>query len=126
MSTEFSASDERVDATTHVVTVEGEVDIFTAPELKERIAGAIDAGGEVIVVNLARTTFVDSSSLGVLISAHRRLHGSGGRLIIACDVAPVLKTFKIAGLDAVLELHADRDAALAARHGPVPPGKAAA
>jgi anti-sigma B factor antagonist len=125
MSTGFSASDERVDATTHVVTVEGEVDIFTAPELKERIAAAIDAGGEVVVVDLAGTTFIDSSSLGVLISAHRRLRGGGGRLIVACDVRAVINTFKITGLDTVLELHRDRDAALAARRAPAPPDDAA-
>ncbi len=126
MSTEFSAADEQVDPKTHVVAVAGEIDIFTAPEFKERISGAIDAGREVVVVDLAGTTFVDSSSLGVLISAHRRLRDRGGRLIIACDVAPVLNTFKITGLDTVLELHKDRDAALAAREGPAPPDEAAA
>ena len=126
MSSEFSASDEQVDATTHVVTAEGEIDIFTAPEFKERIARAIDAGREVVVVDLAGTTFIDSSSLGVLISAHRRLRQRDGRLIIACDVAPVLNTFKITGLDTVLELHRDREAALAAREGPAPPDQAAA
>src|SRR4051812_42698663 len=113
MSTEFSSADERVDATTHVVTVAGEIDIFTAPEFKDRIAGAIDAGGEVTIVDLAGTTFIDSSSLGVLISAHRRLRGRGGRLIIACDVPAVRNTFKITGLDSVLELHKDRASALA-------------
>jgi anti-sigma B factor antagonist len=126
VSTEFSAADEQVDATTHVVTVEGEIDIFTAPEFKERITRAIDAGREVVVVDLAGTTFIDSSSLGVLISAHRRLRQRGGRLIIACDVAAVLNTFKITGLDTVLELHRDREAALAAREGPAPPDQAAA
>jgi anti-sigma B factor antagonist len=126
MSTEFSAADERVDATTHVVSVAGEIDIFTAPEFKERIAAAIDAGGEVTIVDLAQTTFIDSSSLGVLISAHRRLRGRGGRLIVACDVPAVRNTFKITGLDAVLELHKDREAALAARGGPAPPDAAAA
>jgi anti-sigma B factor antagonist len=126
MSAEFSASDERVDATTHVVAVGGEIDIFTAPEFKERIAGVIDAGLEVVVVDLAGTTFIDSSSLGVLISAHRRLRRRNGRLIIACDVPAVLNTFKITGLDTVLELHADREAALAAREGPAPPDQAAA
>src|SRR3954453_17468429 len=126
MSAEFSAAAERVDSTTHVVTVEGEIDIFTAPDFKERIAGAIDAGGEIVIVDLARTTFIDSSSLGVLISAHRRLRQRGGRLIIACDVRAVLNTFKITGLDSVLELHPDREEALAAREGPAPPDQAAA
>jgi anti-sigma B factor antagonist len=113
MATEFSAWDEQVDDTTQVVAVRGEIDIFTAPEFKERITSAIDAGRERVVVDLSGTTFIDSSSLGVLISAHRRLSGRDARLVIACDVPAVLNTFKITGLDNVLELVPDRDAALA-------------
>ena len=113
MATEFSAADVPVDATTHVVTVHGEIDIFTAPEFKERISAAIDAGRDLVVVDLADTTFIDSSSLGVLISAHRRLSGRDGRLVIACDVPSVLNTFKITGLDGVLEIVPARDDALA-------------
>src|SRR4051794_3188415 len=104
MATEFSAWDEQVDDTTHVVAVRGEIDIFTAPEFKARISAAIDAGRDLVVVDLGETTFIDSSSLGVLISAHRRLAGRDGRLVIACDVASVLNTFKITGLDGVLEI----------------------
>ena len=117
MAVEFSASDEQVDETTHVVAVHGEIDIFTAPEFKERITGAIDAGCDLVVVDLGGTTFIDSSSLGVLISAHRRLSGRDGRLVIACDVPAVLNTFKITGLDAVLEITGSRDEALALRDG---------
>jgi anti-sigma B factor antagonist len=127
MGMDFSAWDEQVDASTHVVAVSGEIDIFTAPEFKERINGAIDAGRDHVIVDLTATTFIDSSSLGVLISAHRRLGNRDGRLIIACDVPAVLNTFKITGLNAVLEVVRDREAALAARNGPAPaPGQAAA
>jgi anti-sigma B factor antagonist len=127
VSVEFSAWDEQVDATTQVVAVRGEIDIFTAPEFKERVTGAIEAGREVVIVDLAATTFVDSSSLGVLISAHRRLGSRDGRLIIACAAPAVRNTFKITGLDAVLEIVKDREAALAARDAPAPtPGQAAA
>jgi anti-sigma B factor antagonist len=112
MAIEFSASDEQIDATTHVVSVFGEVDIFTAPEFKARISDAIEAGRDLVVVDLAGATFIDSSSLGVLISAHRRLSQRDGRLVIACDVPAVLNTFKITGLDAVLEISASREEAL--------------
>ena len=114
MAVDFSAWDEQVDDTTHLVAVRGEIDLFTAPEFKERINGAIDAGRDAVVVDLMATTFIDSSSLGVLISAHRRLTGRDGRLVIACDVVAVLNTFKITGLDSVLEITKDRNAALAA------------
>ncbi len=114
MATDFSASDEHADDTTHVVAVSGEIDIFTAPEFKARIHHAIEAGRNVVIVDLAGATFIDSSSLGVLISAHRRLaRRDQGRLIVACDVPAVLSTFKITGLDAVLELVGSREQALA-------------
>jgi anti-sigma B factor antagonist len=112
MATEFSAWDEQVDDATHVVSVRGEIDIFTAPEFKERIMGAIEAGRETVVVDLGATTFIDSASLGVLISAHRRLSAGQGRLVIACDVPAVMNTFRITGLDGVLEIVPTRDAAL--------------
>src|SRR5439155_1098758 len=82
--------------------VRGEIDIFTAPEFKQRIGAAIDDGRELVVVDLGETTFIDSSSLGVLISAHRRLASRKGRLVIACDVPAVRNTFKVTGLDTVL------------------------
>ena len=113
MAVEFSAWDEQVDDTTHVVAVRGEIDIFTAPEFKERITKAIDAGRSLVVVDLGGTSFIDSSSLGVLISAHRRLSGRGGRLVIACDVPAVRNTFRITGLDSVLSIVESREAALA-------------
>src|SRR3712207_1693503 len=126
MAVEFAAWEEPVDETTQVVAVRGEVDIFTAPEFKTLIAGAIEAGRDTVVVDLAEATFIDSSSLGVLISAHRRLGLRDGRLIIACDVPEVRKTFTITGLDSVLEIVDDRAAALAARDEGPPEDKEAA
>jgi anti-sigma B factor antagonist len=114
MAVEFQAWDEPVDETTHVVAVRGEIDIFTAPEFKSLIAGAIEAGRDRVIVDLAAATFIDSSSLGVLISAHRRLSLRDGRLIVACDVPEVRKTFTITGLDSVLEIVDTREDALAA------------
>jgi anti-sigma B factor antagonist len=113
MAIEFSATDEQVDDTTHVVAVSGEVDIFTAPEFKARINDAIEAGRDLVVVDLSNASFIDSSSLGVLIAAHRRLTQRDGRLVIVTDVPAVLNTFKITGLDAVLEICATREEALA-------------
>jgi anti-sigma B factor antagonist len=115
MAIEFSASDEQVDDTTQVVSVRGEIDLFTAPEFKGRIHDAIEAGRDLIVVDLTATTFIDSSSLGVLISAHRRLQMRGGRLVVACDVPSVISTFKITGLDGVLDMARSREDALAGK-----------
>jgi anti-sigma B factor antagonist len=112
MAIEFGIEDRRIDAATHVVSVLGEVDLFTGPEFKQRVMASIAAGSENVIVDLTRTTFIDSSSLGVLIGAQRRLKSRGGRLVVACDVEPILKTFRITGLDSVFTLAPSVDAAL--------------
>ena len=112
MGIEFEAWDEQADAATQVVSVRGEIDLFTAPEFKQRINAAIDAGRERVIVDLTETTFIDSSSLGVLIAAHRRLRVRGGRLVVVCTNRAVLNTFRITGLESVFEIAKTREDAL--------------
>ena len=113
MAVEFEISDRKVDDETHVIAVTGEIDLFTAPEFKQRMSELIDAGRSRLVVDLSGTTFIDSSSLGVLIGAHRRLKLRGGMLLVVCDSEAIAKTFKITGLDGVFTLADSVDAALA-------------
>ncbi|MEA2312676.1 MAG: anti-sigma factor antagonist [Solirubrobacteraceae bacterium] len=112
MAMEFEISDRKVDDDTHVVSVGGEIDLFTAPEFKARMAAPIDDGRTNLVVDLSRTTFIDSSSLGVLIGAHRRLKLRGGSLVVVCEDEAIVKTFKITGLDGVFTIVDSLDAAL--------------
>jgi anti-sigma B factor antagonist len=113
MAVDFEITDRKVDDDTHVLAVTGEIDLFTAPEFKQRMSALIDAGRSRIVVDLTQTTFIDSSSLGVLIGAHRRLKLRGGALLVVCDSEAIAKTFKITGLDGVFTLAASVDEALA-------------
>ena len=117
MAVEFEITDRKVDEDTHVIAVTGEIDLFTAPEFKQRMSQLIDAGRSRLVVDLSETTFIDSSSLGVLIGAHRRLKTRGGRLIVACSNDTIVKTFRITGLDGVFTLVASVEDALAVRSG---------
>ena len=112
MAIEFQITDRKVDDDTHVVSVTGEIDLFTAPEFKQRMSAPIDAGRSRLIVDLSETTFIDSSSLGVLIGAHRRLKLRGGTLLVVCDHEPIVKTFKITGLDGVFTLVPTVDDAL--------------
>jgi anti-sigma B factor antagonist len=111
MAIEFSIEDRQVDGV-HVVSVSGEVDLFTAPEFKQRVMAPIGAGVDHVVVDLMETTFIDSSSLGVLIGAHRRLKSRGGRLVVACAEDAIVKTFRITGLDTVFTLTDSVEAAI--------------
>jgi anti-anti-sigma factor len=80
---EFEIREEPIDGKGVILTVCGELDIETAPELRERLAGAIGRGAESVVVDVAAVDFMDSVSLAVLLSASKSL---GGRL--ATVVAP--------------------------------------
>ena len=103
MAIEFAIKDRAV-GTTHVVSVTGEVDLFTAPTFKQHVMAPVSAGVEHVVVDLTEATFVDSSSLGVLIGAHRKLSARGGRLVVACSNEAIMKTFTITGLDGLFGL----------------------
>src|ERR687886_54359 len=112
MAIDFAITDRQVDGDRHIVAVTGEIDLFTAPEFKQRVSAPIDAGRTNVIVDLTETTFIDSSSLGVLIGAHRRLKLRGGSLVVVCDNEAIVKTFRITGLDGVFTLVRSLDDAL--------------
>jgi anti-sigma B factor antagonist len=112
MAIAFDIVDRRLDAETHIVAVTGEIDLFTAPEFKQRVSAPIDEGRTRVIVDLTETTFIDSSSLGVLIGAHRRLRRLEGSLVIVCANDAIVKTFRITGLDGVFTIVPTLDAAL--------------
>src|SRR3954469_25231242 len=101
MAMAFSIEDRVVDDETHVVAVTGEIDLFTAPEFKQRVAEPIDAGRTHVIVDLTATTFISPSSLVVLIGGPRRPPRHNGRLVIVCSSDAIAKTFRITGLDSV-------------------------
>jgi anti-sigma B factor antagonist len=117
MPAEFSLSEDRLGDDRHVVAVRGEIDLFTAPELKKTLADAIEGGATRVVVDLSETTFLDSTALGVLIGAVKRLRTRDGALAIVNTDANIAKTFEITGLDQIFTIVDSRDGALAALDG---------
>jgi len=114
MAPDFALTEENIDDERHVVAVRGEIDLFTAPDLKTTLLGAIDAGRSRIVVDLSETTFLDSTALGVLIGAVKRLRARDGALTIVNTDANIAKTFEITGLDQIFAISPTRDEAIAA------------
>ncbi|HLU44427.1 MAG TPA: STAS domain-containing protein [Natronosporangium sp.] len=94
-----------------VVEVRGEVDVYTAPELRERLLEIIDGGATRVVVDLRPVDFMDSTGLGVLVGALKRLRMAEGDLSLVCDSEKLLKIFRITGLDRVFALHESVEAA---------------
>jgi anti-sigma B factor antagonist len=114
MAGEFSIREDELDGTRLVVAVSGEIDLFTAPELKAALVDGIEAGRTRVVVDLTETTFLDSTALGVLIGAVKRLRSREGVLTIVNTDANIAKTFEITGLDQIFTIRPTRDEAVEA------------
>ena len=97
-----------------VVTIAGEVDIYTSPALKNALAAATADGCTLLVVDLDRVGFIDSSGLGVLVGALRRAREAGGDMRVVSGHETVGRILRITGLDRVFSLHATLDEALGA------------
>ena len=87
-----------------VLTVRGEVDVSTAPELRERLLGLAERGRTVAVVDLSEVSFVDSTALGVLVSGVKRLRSAGGDLRLVVTQPHITKVFEITGLTEVFKI----------------------
>jgi anti-sigma B factor antagonist len=86
-----------------VVEVSGEVDVYTAPRLREVLMDVIDGGGVAVLdIDLAHLGFVDSTGLGVIVGALRRLRSDGGDLGLLNPRPSVGKVLEITGLADVL------------------------
>ncbi|RZU51579.1 anti-sigma B factor antagonist [Krasilnikovia cinnamomea] len=100
-----------------VLEVGGEVDVYTAPRLRERLVELVDAGARNVVVDLGRVDFLDSTGLGVLVGALKRLRAASGTFALVCAKEPLLKIFRITALDQVFPIYPSVEAATSATPG---------
>jgi anti-sigma B factor antagonist len=112
MPHDFAVTEHSIDAERHVLAVRGEIDLFTAPELKQVLAESIEAGRIRIIVDLTETTFLDSTALGVLIGAVKRLRSRDGALALVNVDENIAKTFEITGLDQIFTILDTREEAV--------------
>ena len=100
-----------------VVDVGGEIDIYTAPRLRELLIDLVSKGNYQIVVNLEKVGFLDSTGLGVLVGGLKRVRAHDGSLDLVCTQQRILKILKITGLTEVFGIYETADQAIAARKG---------
>jgi anti-sigma B factor antagonist len=108
----FDVKTDKVDDATYVISLTGEVDLYTAPEFKQQLLDVISEGGKDVVVDFSDTTFIDSTTLGVLVGGVKRLRAQEGRLSLVCSDRNITKIFEITGLDRVFTIYPTRDEAL--------------
>ena len=108
----FSLSTEQpVDGADCVVVLGGEVDLYTAPELKQELHRLVAEGATRVVVDMTQTTFIDSTTLGVLLSVVKRVRPEGGTVVLVCPDRNVRRIFEITLLDRVFPIVDTREEA---------------
>lgn len=90
---------ERSAGSWYVLDVAGELDLHTAPQLRESLMAAIDEGRLQVLVNLADVAFMDSTALGVLVAGLKRAREAGGDLALVVPDGPPRKVLTLTGLD---------------------------
>lgn len=103
MDQSFKIDDEVVDGVP-VVSASGEIDVATAPPLRDRLQALTTSGKSTVVVDLLGVTFLDSTALGVLVGALKRCREAGGDLPLVIDEPRILKVFEITGLTGVFPI----------------------
>ena len=93
----------------YVITVSGEVDLATSPELDVAIIAAINSGISSVAIDLTAVSFMDSSGLGVIVRGLKRCREADIDLDLVITNERVLKVFSITGLDQVIPIHASID-----------------
>lgn len=97
-----------------VVQVGGEIDVYTAPVLRERLAALHEAGRHDLVIDLRAVRFMDSTGLGVLVGVLKRVRLAEGRLVLVIDSERILRVFHITALTQIFDIYDTLPAALAA------------
>jgi anti-sigma B factor antagonist len=96
-----------------VLAVKGEVDVYTAPRLREKLVELVSQGRTRIIVDLEGVEFLDSTGLGVLVGGLKRLRSNDGDLGLVCTQSRILKVFEITGLTKVFAIFDSVEAATA-------------
>ena len=94
------------DGTTEVILA-GEFDLSTASDLRECLVRPEVLEAKRVQIDLADVTFLDSSSIGLLIATCKRVRSGGAAFAVTCGSGPALRVLQISGLEAYFEVTHD-------------------
>jgi anti-sigma B factor antagonist len=97
-----------------LIRVGGEIDVYTAPQLREALLGLINGGVSHVIADLRAVEFLDSTGLGAIVGGHKRLRTSNGSLALAASPERIARLFRITGLDRAFFLYSSVPEAIAA------------
>ena len=95
-----------------VVSLRGEIDVYTAPRLRQALIDLVEGGATDIVVDMTKVDFLDSTGLGVLVGGLKRVKSKEGELRLVVTAERIMKIFDITGLSKVFPMYGSLDEAL--------------
>ena len=101
------------DEMTCFLEIEGEVDVYTSPELKQHLVKLAEGGVKHVIVNLSKVEYLDSTGLGVLIGGLKRLREAGGNLALVGPGLRIQRIFEINGLNKIFDIYPTEEQAAA-------------
>jgi len=102
-----------------VIAVGGEIDVYTAPKLREKLINLVDSGSYHLILDMEGVEFLDSTGLGVLVGGLKRVRAHDGSIDLVCTQSRILRIFRITGLSDVFDIY-DTLAAAQAAHAELP------
>ena len=96
----------------NVLALRGEIDVYTAPRLRQALIDLVEKGARDILVDMSKVDFLDSTGLGVLVGGLKRVKANEGSLEIVATNERILKIFEITGLSKVFPMHPSVEEAL--------------
>jgi anti-sigma B factor antagonist len=97
-----------------VLRITGEIDVYTAPDLRQEVIDLATKGVVHLIVDLSGVVFLDSTALGALVGCLKRLRSQGGSLTLVITTERVMRVFRITGLIKAMPPHASIADAIAA------------
>jgi len=97
-----------------VVAVGGEIDVYTAPKLRDKITDLVNSGRHDLLIDMEKVEFLDSTGLGVLVGGLKKVRAQQGSMELVCSQDRLLKIFRITGLAKVFTIHDSEASALGA------------
>jgi len=107
----------RTEGSITVLELNGDLDVSSAPTLQAALQEIIDQGGQRVIVDLSDVPFMDSSGLGVLVAAHRRMTAIGGQLALANPAPTLQKVFELTRTNRLFKVYDSVEDAMEALKG---------
>ncbi len=98
---------------TCILEIEGEVDVYTSPQLKQDLVQLAESGVKRVIVDLSKVEYLDSTGLGVLIGGLKRLREADGNLCLVGPGMRIQRIFEITGLNKIFDIYATETEAMA-------------